>query len=1064
MSRTQQKRFDLTGASQDSYAGQNAQDPRTSRKVQSWIIQDDGQLHRELPEPLYASGAVSGPVVGLYEFDQNDGHGNITRNYFCAARVNSTVGTLQCNFYTLVTGAWSQVSAVGTLADAPMCVTQENNFFLDDGISNWLFDGTEWVQNGINFPLNQPAINISAGSPQVLISSASNSGAHIPNGGVSVYLYAASAFDGTVSMVNGTTLTVQASTHNNTNPSLLFNWSPPNSGIDSATGPMTWSTVSTVNGSYTGYSTLPYPSGTQAFQMAVTAQLVFPVAGVYTLVLTHDDGAFFGFGPGIATAGSVTYLSGAAQNPGGYRFQPGTYLNLYPIIGGKSYQYFNQETFQVSVSEPDTYPLEINFCQFEGQCCLALTAILTNLNGAYANLVPYQTTSANTSEINAALGRYYWFDNADLTPGVATESSTSPIGVISGPLIGGSVQVYQQPGLFTCSTAHTTVTVSSSTDSPGPISPQLNGSMLGQTVYINGSEIGVIAGVGSATTLTLTQSSGVDVVTLPNGTVQDQVTYTYSYIPSTNAGGAYAPPGLNSALVGTTWTVTGFSNAGNNLTNGLVVASNANSITIVNASGVAETHAATATSSPTTFTLTTNAAYTISPPGRAVITDSRCTHWNIYASESDGSKVGEFLFSVPVGQDLATTPFVDTSPFLDSVGNSFLPIYRPVRNDRPVASKLLTVHKVRQWRRVESDPALFAFTANEEVTSGNNGDPAQCLPGSNALTVSDMVNEVSYPDQSVKLRGLVSHMDALYMFSEKQCYPLYGQSVDDFAIGQMVTFNVGLAGRFAGLSTPNGLAFMSYDKRAFLYPTSLYSTYLAQGGAAQSALSEIGKPMRNVFAQIASSRLDEVVTCHYHYGIRDWWVVSFPTSATQDLPQTWVYDFMGKSWFQLQRGFSSLNVMEVSYGNLVLIGGGVDGNTYVIDDQTGTYAPTGNLPVATWQPALINFGDDENAHVVRRLELEFDSQALAKDITVTCWLDPANVDNPGVGRTMELKPALGSYRYSASLTNEGGAVCQRALFQIQARASTNAGVIRGVKLYADTITGFIAGGNVAGGA
>ena len=180
----------------------------------------------------------------------------------------------------------------------------------------------------------------------------------------------------------------------------------------------------------------------------------------------------------------------------------------------------------------------------------------------------------------------------------------------------------------------------------------------------------------------------------------------------------------------------------------------------------------------------------------------------------------------------------------------------------------------------------------------------------------------------------------------------------------MVTFNLGLAGRFSGESTPNGLVFISYDKRGFLYPTSLYSTYLAQGGAAQSALSEIGKPMRNVFAQINSSRLDEVVTVHYHYGIRDWWVVSFPTSASQDLPQTWVYDFLGKVWFQLQRGFSSLNVFEVSEGDLVLIGGGVDGNSYVIDDQTGTYSTDTALPVATWQPALVNFGDDEHAHVV----------------------------------------------------------------------------------------------------
>ena len=96
-----------------------------------------------------------------------------------------------------------------------------------------------------------------------------------------------------------------------------------------------------------------------------------------------------------------------------------------------------------------------------------------------------------------------------------------------------------------------------------------------------------------------------------------------------------------------------------------------------------------------------------------------------------------------------------------------------------------------------------------------------------------------------------------------------------------------------------------------------------------------------------STRLDEVVSIHYHYGIRDWWVVCFPTSATSDVPQTYVWDFQGKVWFQLQRGFCSLGVFEVSEGALVLIGGDASGNTWVIDDQTGIYSYTGNLPVAT---------------------------------------------------------------------------------------------------------------------
>ena len=134
ISREEESKWDLLAAGQDSYAGQNAQNPSTSRKVQSWIVQDDGQLHRELQEPSYASNTLPGPIVGLYEFDQNNGQGGVVRNYFCAARVNSTVGTQNCLLYSYVGGAWSTVTTVGTLANAPMCVVQENNFFLDDGV------------------------------------------------------------------------------------------------------------------------------------------------------------------------------------------------------------------------------------------------------------------------------------------------------------------------------------------------------------------------------------------------------------------------------------------------------------------------------------------------------------------------------------------------------------------------------------------------------------------------------------------------------------------------------------------------------------------------------------------------------------------------------------------------------------------------------------------------------------------------------------------------------------------------------------------------------------------
>ena len=1058
MPRTDEAKFNLlTG--QDSYAGQNAQDPRTSRKIQSWIPQDDGQLHRELPEPVYAPTQLPGPVVGIYEFDQNNGQGAIDRFYFAAARVNTTVGTKNCYFYELVSGAWSQVTAVGTLADAPMCVVQENNFFVADGVSNYLFNGTIWVPVGINFPLNQPAINASNGSAQVYFDSA----------GVTCYIMlllgtatqaAGIPYDGdfnfTYPITPASPLVVATATKTSAEgASLIFN-DPSLTGVtDPNVQPMKWATLTTT-GTISGYTTLNTVCG-QEWAMAVNCNVVIAAPGAYTITMNHDDGAFFGFGNGLASGSAPSIISGSpisvaqtlmVMDLGGSTQPIKVMAGTNQTASGGQFS----ETFVVFFPAADTYPLEIDYAQYTAEQTLVFQMAQASPNGSTANpnILPNASTQ-NPGSITAAIGRYYWFDNADQTTGVATESSSSPIGVSSGPLVGGSVEVYQQPGLFTSSTSSTTVTCSNSTDSPGPISPDLNGTMAGQTLYINGTQIGIIASVGAGTTLTLSAVSAPALIQLASGVSVSEATYY-----GTITGGA------NNALAGTIWSITGFTNASNNITNETVISSTATTLVFENASSVAEAHAATATSPGNSLVLTQNALAN-ETDGRAVICDARCTHWNVYASESDGSKIGQFLFSVPVTQNLSSTPYLDTSPFLDNPSNTFLPVYRPVRNDPPVGSKILTVHKVRQFRRQESSPNFFAFTANEEVTSGNNGDPAQCLPGANINTVSDMVNVVSFPDQAVRIRSLISHMDALYMFSEKSAYPLYGQSVDDFAISDMVSFALGAAGRFAGKSTPNGLVFMSYDRRAFLYPTSLYSTYLAQGGAAQSALTEIGKPMRNVFKQIPATRLDEVVTTHYHFGIRDWWVVSFPTSTATDAPQTWVWDFQGKGWFQLQRGFCFTEVLEVSEGALVLIGGDANGNTWVIDDQTGTYSPSGNLPAATWQPALIDFGHPDQAHVFRRLELEFDSAALAQSVQITVWLDPLNVDSPGVGRKINLKPALGANRYAGFLTDQGGAVCQRMLLQVYAPANTISGVIRGIKLYAENTPAFITGANRAGG-
>jgi hypothetical protein len=945
--RTTEGRWNLI-LGEDSYSGQNAQNPATARKVQSWIPTDDGQLHRELAEPKYLPTQLSGPVVGLYQFTQAHADGTNTRHWFAAARTNFLAGTKTCNLYENTGAAWTQVAAVGTLADAPQAVTQQNNFYLSDGVSNFLFDGTGWVNVGMQIPANVPALDVHNGSPTVLFATNPTGDsdpvtAFLLRPGDSSHHGDFNSNFGDFTVNPGPPITVSGALKA-TNNSVLFNppqltGTPDPCPSPCGTVPIAWATLDG-SGAITGYTT-PFAAATENYSLAVVFALKIPKPGSYTIAFQHDDGAFFGISNGVVTGAAPVFQGGTGlQNV----WQTQTAVQGYKIFnrGGGTNKSGNwNDTFVVNFPAADTYQFEINYRQWEHEQQLVFL-----VNGQ----TPIPSAGSNPGSISANVGKYYWYTNADETAGRATESSSSPdYSNVTGPLVGAKVRVYQQPGLFSSSTASATVTGSNSTDSPGPQAPALSSRMAGMKVYINGTLIGTVQSV-----------------------------------------------------------------SGNNIT------------------------------------LTANALATISN-GRAVICDARATHWHVYASETDGSKVGQYLASVPVTQNLNTTPYEDSSPFIDDTTNTYLPIYRPVRNDPPPPSKLLEVYKTRQWRRREAQPFFFNFTANEEVTSGNNGDPTQCVPGADVNTISDMENEDSYPDQSARIRSLTAHMDALYMFSEKQCYPLYGESVDDFAIAQHVAFTLGGAGRFATKSTPFGLAFVSYDRRGMLYPSSVYSTRVTEIMDTTSQLAEVGKPMRPKFAQIDPARLDEVVTEFYFFNIRAWWIVSFPKK--DGTYEAYVYDFTTQRWFQLQRGFSSVKMLEVSEGEFVLVGGASDGFVYVIDDQTGTFTNTGALPASTFRTALIDFGDPDHAHVFRYLELEFSSQALAKDVTITYWLDPVDVDNPGAGKTLILKPAMGANRYRGF--TEGGATCQRMLLEIKAKSSTNAGVIRGIKLAADAVPGLL---------
>src|SRR5690242_4754574 len=110
-------RWNLTGQTENSYASQTAQDPNTARRMQSFIPEADGMLHREAAQPFYINQTLSGPVVSLYNFNQSQSDGSITRFYLAAARTSFTVDAGDflgpCNLYIQNAGAWTQVTDVG---------------------------------------------------------------------------------------------------------------------------------------------------------------------------------------------------------------------------------------------------------------------------------------------------------------------------------------------------------------------------------------------------------------------------------------------------------------------------------------------------------------------------------------------------------------------------------------------------------------------------------------------------------------------------------------------------------------------------------------------------------------------------------------------------------------------------------------------------------------------------------------------------------------------------------------------------------------------------------------
>ena len=549
-------------------------------------------------------------------------------------------------------------------------------------------------------------------------------------------------------------------------------------------------------------------------------------------------------------------------------------------------------------------------------------------------------TTAGT--LNITNNRFYWFTWADETTGRRHEGSNSVKSAGTGGLTSKIVKVRQMPGTASATSGSTSVTRTRE---------DFLVQHVGMKVYIDGVDEGTIASrvAGTKATITLTSTGAF----ANNETVViGSKTYTFkaALTPAANevlvgASATESHRNLKAAVniesgAGTLYGAATTQNADvectsatatTNVLSARYTGTDGNALasteTCANASFPGATFNSGTPGTASTATLAANAP-TTKTAQLFVVAPPRATHWHIYASEAESSNKGLYLASVAV----TTMEYSDQSPFIGTTGSLFEDTARPTANDPPFATKIMEVHKRRIWQRRETFKNFIGFTIYEEGSRGVDGRREECMRGvdDNTRSPGGQVNEFSYPDESDEVRAMRSWGDALYIGTEDEVIPLYGESFDDFALSQLTAFNVGIAGRFAMEPTPFGLAFMSYDRKLYLYPS--------QGVPANvdvtTSLIEIGRPLRTKLEAIKASDLDNVRLRYYNWGRRNWLSLAFQDSSS--VYHTWILDFETRGWTELSRGVSALDVWEVSSGKRVLIGGGTDGFLWVLDDLTGT--------------------------------------------------------------------------------------------------------------------------------
>lgn len=230
-------------------------------------------------------------------------------------------------------------------------------------------------------------------------------------------------------------LSTGSATATATGNSLAFN-PPALAGPDPNVQPIQWATLDG-SGAITGY-TVPWSGATEQYDMVVVTNLVIPTPGNYTITIAHDDGMIWGIGNGSVSTQTPTKVSGPS-NDSFHHMQTATHG--YGIAGGGVFlSGTNQsgnwtDTFVVNFPVADTYPIEIDYAQWQNEQNLVVS--VNNqfpvpspvTSGATQPIWPAFSTSfaPNYPSITESRGQIQWNNLGPVTPDYSWAAKTQYI-------------------------------------------------------------------------------------------------------------------------------------------------------------------------------------------------------------------------------------------------------------------------------------------------------------------------------------------------------------------------------------------------------------------------------------------------------------------------------------------------------------------------------------------------------------------------------------------------------------------------------------------------------------